>query len=97
MLLPLVVIVAVLLAGRSAAFPALCGMASVIPTTWLRASTWRTFTWRAIVEALEAGARNTLVLALACACAGIVIGTITLTDLGLSFTGVVLALSQRTR
>ena len=67
---------------------------SVIPTTWLRASTRRTFTWRAIIEALESGARNTLVVALACASAGIVIGTITLTGLGLSFTGVVLALSQ---
>ena len=66
----------------------------MIPTTWLRKSTRGTFTWRAIVEALESGARNTLVVALACACAGIVIGTITLTGLGLSFTGVVLALSQ---
>jgi TRAP transporter 4TM/12TM fusion protein len=92
--LPLVVIVAVLLAGRSAAFSALCGIGSVIPTTWLRAGTRRTFTWQAIVEALESGARNTLVVALACACAGIVIGTITLTGLGLSFTSVVLALSQ---
>lgn len=92
--LPLVLIVAVLMAGRSAAFSALIGIASVIPTTWLRASTRRTFTWAVIVEALESGARNTLVVALACACAGIVIGTITLTGLGLSFTGVVLALSQ---
>jgi TRAP transporter 4TM/12TM fusion protein len=92
--LPLVIIVAVLLAGRSAAFSALCGIVSVIPTTWLRASTRRTFTLAAIVEALEAGARNTLVVALACASAGIVIGTITLTGLGLSFTGVVLDLSQ---
>ncbi|MDP1649318.1 MAG: TRAP transporter permease [Rubrivivax sp.] len=92
--LPLVVIIAVLLGGRSAAFSALCGIASVIPTTWLRASTRRTFTFTAIVEALEAGARNTLVVALACACAGIVIGVITLTGLGLSFTGIVLALSQ---
>jgi TRAP transporter 4TM/12TM fusion protein len=92
--LPLVVIVAVLLTGRSAAFAALAGIISVIPTTWLRRSTRGTFTLRAIVETLEAGARNTLVVALACACAGIVIGTITLTGLGLSFTGVVLALSQ---
>ena len=92
--LPLVVIVVVLLAGYSAAFSALCGIGSVIPTTWLRASTRKTFTLRAIVEALESGARNTLVVALACATAGIVIGTITLTGLGLSFTGVVLALSQ---
>ncbi|MDH4050215.1 MAG: TRAP transporter permease [Rubrivivax sp.] len=92
--LPLVVIVVVLLGGRSAAFAALCGIGSVIPTTWLRASTRGTFTVTAIVEAMESGARNTLVVALACACAGIVIGTITLTGLGLSFTGVVLALSQ---
>ncbi len=92
--LPLVIIVAVLLAGRSAAFAALVGIASVVPTTWLRASTRKTFTWRAIVEALESGARNTVIVALACASAGIVIGTITLTGLGLSFTGVVLALSQ---
>jgi TRAP transporter 4TM/12TM fusion protein len=92
--LPLVVIVAVLLSGYSAAFSALCGIGSVIPTTWLRASTRKTFTLRAIIEALESGARNTLVVALACACAGIVIGTITLTGLGLAFTGIVLALSQ---
>jgi TRAP transporter 4TM/12TM fusion protein len=92
--LPLVVIVVVLLAGYSAAFSALCGIGSVIPTTWLRASTRGTFTLGAIVEALESGARNTLVVALACACAGIVIGTITLTGLGLAFTGIVLALSQ---
>jgi len=73
---------------------ALIGIASVVPTTWLRASTRRTFSLRVIIEALEGGARSTVVVALACACAGIVIGTITLTGLGLSFTGVVLALSQ---
>lgn len=92
--LPLAVVIITLLSGRSAAFAALLGIASVIPTTWLRASTRRTFTWRSIVEALESGARNTVVVALACACAGIVVGTITLTGLGLTFTGVVLALSQ---
>jgi TRAP transporter 4TM/12TM fusion protein len=92
--LPLAIIVGVLLYGYSAAFAALCGIASVIPTTWLRASTRRTFTPTAIIAALEAGARNTIVVALACACAGIVIGTITLTGLGLSFTGIVLAISQ---
>src|SRR5690606_10491815 len=64
--LPLVVIIAVLLAGYSAAYAALCGIASVIPTTWLRATTRKTFTLAAIIDALEAGARNTLVVALAC-------------------------------
>ena len=92
--LPLFIIVGVLLSGYSAAYAALCGIGSVIPTTWLRSSTRYTFTPRAIIEALEAGARNTLVVALACACAGIVIGTITLTGLGLAFTNVVMTASQ---
>ncbi|KPQ10612.1 MAG: TRAP transporter, 4TM/12TM fusion protein [Saliniramus fredricksonii] len=92
--LPLFIIVGVLLSGYSAAYAALCGIGSVIPTTWLRSTTRYTFTPRAIIEALEAGARNTLVVALACACAGIVIGTITLTGLGLAFTNVVMAASQ---
>ncbi|MFA5522121.1 MAG: TRAP transporter permease [Castellaniella sp.] len=92
--LPLIVIVVVLLMGYSAAFAAMSGICSVIPTTWLRASTRKTFTPRAIIEALEMGARNTVVVALACACAGIVIGVVTLTGLGLSFTSLVLALSQ---
>ena len=92
--LPLAVIIGVLLSGYSAAYAAICGIASVIPTTWLRASTRRTFTPMVIIDSLEAGARNTIVVALACACAGIVIGTITLTGLGLAFTNIVLVLSQ---
>ena len=92
--LPLAIIIGVLLAGFSAAFAALCGIASVVPTTWLRANTRKTFTIPVIIDALEAGAKNTVIVALACACAGIVIGTITLTGLGLTFTGIVLALSQ---
>lgn len=92
--LPLAIIIGVLLVGYSAAYAAICGIASVVPTTWLRASTRRTFTPSVIIESLEAGARNTIVVALACACAGIVIGTITLTGLGLAFTNIVLTLSQ---
>lgn len=92
--LPLVLIIAVLLAGYSTSLSALIGIVSVVPTTWLRSSTRRTFTPMAIIEALESGARNTLIVALACACAGIVIGVITLTGLGLDFTSVVIALSQ---
>lgn len=92
--LPLVVIIVVLVMGYSAAFAALTGICSVIPTTWLRASTRKTFTLQAVIETLEAGARNTIIVALACACAGIVIGAITLTGVGLSFTGIVLEISQ---
>jgi len=92
--LPLVIIVVVLFSGYSAAYAALMGILSVIPTTWLRASTRKVFTIPVIIDTLATGARNTVVVALACACAGIVIGVVTLTGLGITFTGLVLTLSQ---
>jgi TRAP-type uncharacterized transport system fused permease subunit len=46
-----------------------------------------------ILRALEESAKNTLAVASACACAGIVIGVINLTGLGLKFTGLVLFLA----
>ncbi len=88
--LPLVVIVATLLIGYSAPFAALCGIASVIPTALLRKSTRQYVHLENIVTALEVGARNTVTVALSCACAGIVIGVIFMTGLGLEFTDLVL-------
>ena len=92
--LPLVIIIGVLLAGYSAPFAALCGIASVVPTALLRRSTRREITLGVVFEAMVQGARNTVTVALACACAGIVIGVITLTGLGIDFTGFVLQASR---
>lgn len=89
--LPLVIIVAVLLAGYSAPFAALCGIASVIPTALLRKTTRSAVNLRMIVEGLEAGAVGSIMVALACAAAGIVIGVITLTGAGLTFSAFVIS------
>jgi TRAP transporter 4TM/12TM fusion protein len=94
--LPLVIIIGVLFSGYSAAYAALCGILSVIPTALLRKSTRASITWRTVVEGLIAGARNSVTVALACACAGIVVGVITLTGLGIDFTSLVLAAAQNT-
>jgi TRAP transporter 4TM/12TM fusion protein len=51
---------------------------------------------RPIVDALIDGARNTLPVALACASAGIIIGIVILTGLGITFTQWVVGLSQDT-
>ena len=50
--------------------------------------------WRPIVDAMIDGARNTLPVALACAAAGIIIGIVILTGLGITFTQWVVGLSQ---
>jgi TRAP transporter 4TM/12TM fusion protein len=49
---------------------------------------------RLFPDALEEGARNALAVAAACACAGIVIGVIALTGVGLQFTSLVLAAAK---
>ena len=92
--LPLVIIVWVLLSGYSAPFAALCGIVSVIPIALLRRTSRGEVGWRNILETLVVGARNTVPVALACACAGIVIGVITLTGLGIEFTALVQAASR---
>ena len=94
--LPLAVVVGTLLSGYSAPFAALCGILSVFPTAALRATTRHYVTFGVLIEALVWGARNTVQVALACACAGIVIGVITLTGLGIEFTALVIAAAQNT-
>ena len=60
----------------------------------LRRSTRGGIGWRNVFDALVDGARNTLAVAMACACAGIVIGCVTITGLGITFTQFVIALAQ---
>ena len=83
-----------LLAGYSAPLSALAGIMSVIPAAMLRSTTRKDINLGVIADALIAGARNTVPVALACACAGIVVGTITLTNLGTEFTQLVILVSQ---
>ena len=91
---PILVVLAGLLLGYSAPLCALAGALSCLPLALLRAATRAGITWRTVLEALEEGARNTLAVAMACACAGIVIGCVTITGLGIVFTQMVVALAQ---
>ncbi len=92
--LPLVIIITALMSGYSAPYSALLGIFSVVPVVLLRKSTRSEFTFRRLLDGLEAGALNSVIVALACATAGIVIGVISQTGLGLTFTGLVRAAAQ---
>ncbi|MSU89118.1 TRAP transporter fused permease subunit [Rhodobacteraceae bacterium 2CG4] len=92
--LPLAVIVGVLLMGYSAPFSALCGILSVVPTAFLRRTTRHYVTLDNILLALENGARNVLSIAAASACAGIVVGVIDITGLGLTFSNFVISAAE---
>jgi TRAP transporter 4TM/12TM fusion protein len=92
--IPIVIVFVGLVAGYSAPMCALAGTLACLPLALLRKITREGIKWTSILDALEDGARNTLLVAMACACAGIVIGCVTLTGLGISFTQVVVGLAR---
>ena len=94
--IPVLTILAVMYSGYSAPLAALAGTAMCFPVAMLRSSTRGNATWANVAGALVDGAKNTLAVALACACAGIIIGVVTLTGLGITFTQWVVAISQDT-
>ena len=92
--IPIFVVLGGLILGYSAPRCALAGALTCIPVALLRASTREGIDWRNVRDALVDGARNTLAVAMACACAGIVIGCVSITGLGIVFTQGVVALAQ---
>jgi len=91
---PILVVLFGLLLGYSAPLSALVAALLCLPVALLRASTRVGITWSSVLGALQDGARNTLAVAMACACAGIVIGCVTITGLGITFTQAVTVLAQ---
>jgi TRAP transporter 4TM/12TM fusion protein len=89
--IPLVVIVYFMLAGYTAMYACIYATLSVFLISLLRAETRMGL--KKILGAMEYGAMNMLPVAAACACAGIVVGMINLTGLGLKFTSFVLIIS----
>ena len=92
--IPIGIILCGLFLGYSAPLSALVAALACLPVALLRATTRQNITWRSVLGALDEGARNTLAVAMACACAGIVIGCVTITGLGITFTQMVIVLAQ---
>lgn len=92
--IPLFVIIGVLFSGYSPAYAAFAGILSILPTTLLRRVTRAEFKPIQVLEGIENGVGNAVQVALACACAGIVVGVIVHSGLGLEFSGFVRSISQ---
>jgi TRAP transporter 4TM/12TM fusion protein len=89
--LPLAVIVYFMLAGYTPMYACIYATISVVLIALLRKETRMDL--MKILRAMEFGAKNTLSVAAACACAGIVVGMINLTGLGLKFTSLILLIA----
>jgi TRAP transporter 4TM/12TM fusion protein len=94
--LPIIILLGVMYSGYSAPLAAFVATLSCFPVAALRKSTRGNVTLANIVDAMIEGARNSLAVALACAAAGIMIGVVTLSGLGIVFTQWVVALAQDT-
>lgn len=91
LLLPIIAIVTFLMMGVSPVRAALYGIVTTILVGAVNKETRMSF--RDILDALESGARAALGVAAATACAGIIVGVVTLTGVGLKFANGLLAFS----
>lgn len=88
LMIPALFLLFLLTLGFSPMKSGLWSIIAVIVVSSLRQAT--RMNWRDVVGAMERGAKGCLEVALACACAGIVIGCVTQTGLGLKFSGLVI-------
>ena len=94
--IPVLSILFVLYSGYSAPMAALIGTLACFPVAFLRSTTRQYVRLGNVIEAMIDGAKNALGVALACACAGIIIAVITISGLGINFTQFVVGLAQST-
>ena len=92
LLLPLVVLVYCMMSGKTSSMSAVYAILTSIVVSMFRAETRMSFT--TFLDAMENGARSTISVAVACAVAGIIVGVVTLTGIGLKLASGLLALSH---
>lgn len=88
---PLVIIVIMMLMGKSAGYSAVVAILSCIVVSWFTPD--NKMGWREIREAMIEGARNTLIIGATVGVIGIIVGTISLSGIGLKFSDIIISLS----
>ncbi len=91
LLLPLIVLVTMMMTGYTPARSALVAIVVSIVVSMFKKETRMSF--QTFVDALEAGARNIIGVAIACSVAGCIVGIVTLTGIGLKLAGGLLSMS----
>lgn len=91
-LIPLAILITVLLMNFSPMMAGFIAVVSVYVTAMLRKSSRLSLS--KLIAALETGARNAVMVSIACAAAGIIVGITNLTGMGLRFSSMVVSLSQ---
>ena len=91
-IIPVGILITVLIMNYSPMMAGFIGILSVYCTALTRKTSRISF--KTLLETLAQGARNAIVVAVACAAAGIIVGTVNLTGMGLRFSSLIVSLSQ---
>ena len=92
MIVPLILLVAVLMMGYSALRCGLIGCIAVFVFSLLRKNTRMSF--KQVIKAFLDSAKGMTTITMACACAGFIMGTMTLTGLGVKFSAVIISMAN---
>ena len=82
LMIPLVVLITVMVLGRSPLFAATVAIPVTVAASWLKKDT--RMTWDKIIASCVEGARSAVSVGVSCLLIGVIIGTVTLTSLGLN-------------
>ena len=91
-IIPVAILVVVLILNYSPMMAGFIAIIAVYVTAMIRRQSRITF--KTLLITLEQGARNAIMVAVACAAAGIIVGIVNLTGTGLRFSSLVVSLSQ---
>ena len=82
LMIPLIVLITVMVLGKSPLFAATLAIPVTVASSWLRKDT--RMTWDKIITACVEGAKGAVTVGVSCLLIGVIIGTVTLTSLGLN-------------
>jgi len=94
LVIPLVVLIALMAVGYTPLYAALISIFATVAASWLRKET--RMTWDKIVAATVEGARSAVSVGVCCVIIGVIIGTVTLTSLGLNMGYLILSIVDNT-
>ena len=94
LVIPLVVLIALMFMGYTPLYAAVIAIAATVAASWLRKDT--RMTWDKIVAATVEGAKGAVSVGVCCVIIGVIIGTVTLTSLGLNMGYLILSVVENT-
>jgi len=90
--IPIIVLIGLLLSGYTPTYAASVGILSILLASYLNRNSWMNL--KKILESLSLGAKNSISTAIILICAGIVIGVVNLTGVGITFSMLIMDLSH---